>query len=78
MELISEQQSNPLTIRILLLDLLELFLGIAAGEFNVDVSGVELLGEIHLETLRSGDDDVASSVVTEELSEDLPSLMLLS
>lgn len=55
------------TVRVLILELLELSFWVLPAQLNVDVTRAELLGKFHLETLRSGNNDVASAVLAEHL-----------
>lgn len=58
-------------VGMVLLELGELRLGLLAGELDVVVCGVEAAGEVHLQTLRGGDGDVATTVMTHKLSKHL-------
>jgi hypothetical protein len=57
-------------IRIFRLDLLEHRLRVRSAQGDVFVGGIEALGEVDLETLGGGDDDVAPAVLTQHLRED--------
>lgn len=57
-------------IRILLLDLVEHGFRVRAAQRHILVRGVQALGQIDLETLWSGDDDVAPAVLAQHLRED--------
>lgn len=67
----SSLDDNVEAIRVLLVDLGELGSWIGAGEFNVLVACVERPGQIHLQTCRGSNHNVASTVKTEHLSKDL-------
>lgn len=56
-------------VGVVLLELGELGLGLAAGQLDVVVGGLEALCQVHLEAAGSGDSDVAAAVVAHELGE---------
>ncbi len=58
------------SIRVLTLDLLEHRTRILPAQRHVFIRGVEALGQIDLEALRGGDDDMAAAVLTKHLGED--------
>lgn len=55
------------TVGVGILEGLELSFGVGTRELNVLVASFELLGQVHLETSRGGDDDMGPTVVLEEL-----------
>lgn len=55
------------TVWVLILELLELNLWVLTAQLNVDIASAELLSKLHLETLGSCDNDMASTVLTEHL-----------
>ena len=59
------------TVRVLRLELLELSLRVGARESNVFVTSTELLGQVHLQTLRRGDDNAATAILAQHLSKHL-------
>lgn len=61
---------NVESVRVLALELLELNFGVGPRERNVFVSGTELLGQLHLQTLRGSNDNVATTILAQHLGED--------
>ena len=59
-------------IRILLLDLLIHGLRIRPTQRHIDIGGIEALGEIDLEPLRRGDDDMTAAILAQHLREHEP------
>jgi hypothetical protein len=59
-------------VRVLLLDALVHGGGILAAEGHVHVGGVEALGQVDLEALGRGDDDVAAAVLAQHLRQHQP------
>lgn len=55
---------------VVILELLPLRLGVLPVELDVLVTGVKVLGDIHLDALVRGDDDAGGAVKFEELCED--------
>lgn len=51
------------------LESVELSLGLFARQLNVLVSGTELLSQVHFQTLRGNDNDIATTVLTEHLGQ---------
>ena len=66
-----EPRRSRRTVRVFPLDPLELLFRVRAGQFDVLVAGVEPFRKVHLETLRGGNDDAASTVAPEKLGENL-------
>lgn len=60
---------NVEAVRIILLELVEHGFGIRSTQRQVHIRGIKALGQIDLETLRRGDDDVAATVLTQHLGE---------
>jgi len=52
---------------VVILDLLELNFWVRTGEFDVFVSSTKLSGQVHLDTLRSSDDDLAATILSKHL-----------
>lgn len=53
----------------ILLESLELLLGIGAGKRYILVGGIERLGQVHLQTFRSSNNHMGTAVVLEKLSQ---------
>lgn len=57
-------------VGVISLELLELYFGFATRQSDVLVSGAQFLGQFHLETLWSGNDNVATTILAQHLSKD--------
>lgn len=57
------------SVRVVLLDLLKLGRRVGPGELDVNICGIQLLGQLHLQSLRGSNDDMGSTVMAEELGE---------
>lgn len=60
---------NVEAIFVLILNLLELSFWVVTGKFDVDISSIKLLCEIHLKTTWCSEDNLASTILSEQLSE---------
>ena len=58
------------SVWVLGLQFLELCLWVLTGQLDVFIRSIERLGQVHLETLRSSNNDVAAAVQTQQLSQD--------
>lgn len=61
--------NNVKPIRILSLESVKLSLGIFARQLNILISGTELLSQVHFQTLRGDDYNIAAAILTQHLSQ---------
>lgn len=61
---------NVEPVRVLALQLLELNLGVGTRERNVFITSTKLLGQVHLQTFRCSNDNVATTILAQHLGED--------
>jgi hypothetical protein len=59
--------NNVKAVRVINLELLELYFRVATRQSDVLVSGAQFLSQIHLETLWSGDDNMATTILAQHL-----------